>query len=150
MEVINNGDLVGLAFKGVSGFLILLYLIMEIGFIYHTRMTFLQMILLNIRLNSRIQKSIPPWWKVHKSNQLCSINRPFLKYRVWVELRLKENQELKGDLAYSNKYNGWVYLDRIGRFENDDEINELLQSSKIPEDIRKKYQREKLLNDLNI
>ena len=144
MEVINNGEVVGLAFKGVSGFLILLYLIMEIGFIYHTRMTFLQMILLNIRLNSRIKKSLPPWWKVHKTSQLCSINRPFLKYRVWVELRLKESH------TYSNKYNGWVYLDRIGRFENNDEINELLQASKIPEDIRKKYQREKLLNDLNI
>lgn len=144
MEVINNGEVVGLVVKGVSGILMLLYLIMEIGFIYHTRMTFLQMILLNIRLNSRIQKSLPPWWKVHKTNQLCSINRPFLKYRVWVELRLKESQ------TYSNKYNGWVYLDRIGRFENNDEINELLQASKIPEDIRKKYQREKLLNDLNI
>lgn len=144
MEVINNGEVVGLVVKGVSGILMLLYLIMEIGFIYHTRMTFLQMILLNIRLNSRIQKSLPTWWKVHKTNQLCSINRPFLKYRVWVELRLKESQ------TYSNKYNGWVYLDRIGRFENNDEINELLQASKIPEDIRKKYQREKLLNDLNI
>lgn len=144
MEVINNGEVVGLVVKGVSGILMLLYLIMEIGFIYHTKMTFLQMILLNIRLNSRIQKSLPPWWKVHKTNQLCSINRPFLKYRVWVELRLKESQ------TYSNKYNGWVYLDRIGRFENNDEINELLQASKIPEDIRKKYQREKLLNDLNI
>lgn len=87
---------------------------------------------------------LPPWWKVHKTNQLSSINRPFLKYRVWVELRLKESH------TYSNKYNGWIYLDRIGRFENNDEINELLQASKIPEDIRNKYQREKLLNDLNI
>lgn len=144
MEVINNGEVVGLVFKGVSGFLILLYLIMEIGFIYHTRMTFIQMILLNIGLNKRIQKSLPPWWKVHKTNQLCSINRPFLKYRVWVESRLKESH------TYSNKYNGWVYLDRFGRFENKGEINEILLTSKIPENIKKKYQREKLLNDLNI
>jgi hypothetical protein len=144
MEVINNGEVVGLVFKGVSGFLILLYLIMEIGFIYHTRMTFIQMILLNIGLNKRIQKSLPPWWKVHKTNQLCGINRPFLKYRVWVELRLKESH------TYSNKYNGWIYLDRFGRFENKGEINEILLTSKIPEDIKKKYQREKLLNDLNI
>lgn len=142
MEVVNNGEIVGLVFKGVSGFLILLYLIMETGFVYHTRMTFIQMILLNIRLNSRIQKSLPPYWKVHKTNQLCSINRPFLKYRVWVELRLKEGH------TYSNKYNGWIYLDRLGRFENKNEINEALCYSNVPEHIKKKYQREKLLNEL--
>jgi hypothetical protein len=142
MEVINNGEVVGLVFKGVSGFLILLYLIMEIGFIYHTRMTFIQMILLNIGLYKRIQKSLPPWWKVHKTTHLCGFNRPLFKYRVWVELRLKE--------SHTNKYDGWVYLDIFGRFENKGEINEILLTFKVPEDIKKKYQREKLLNDLNI
>lgn len=145
MEVINNGEVVGLVFKGVSGILILLYLIMEIGFIYHTRITFIQMIIINIGLNKRIQKSLPPWWKVYKTNQLCGINRPFLKYRVWVELRLKESN------TYSKNYSGWVYLDRFGRFEDKFKLNETLLSLKIPsEDIKKKYQREKLLNDLNI
>jgi hypothetical protein len=144
MEIITTEEAIGIVFKGVSGILILLYLIMETGFIYHTRMTFLQMLIININLKKRINKNLPPWWVVNKTSQLCSINRPFLKYRVWVDLRLKESH------TYSNKYNGWVYLDRLGRFENKNEINELLRASKIPEDIKKKYQREKLLNDLNI
>jgi hypothetical protein len=144
MEIITTEEAIGILFKGVYGILILLYLIMETGFIYHTRMTFLQMLIININLKKSINKSLPPWWIVNKTSQLCSINRPFLKYRVWVDLRLKESH------SYSNKYNGWVYLDRLGRFENKNEINELLRASKIPEDIKKKYQREKLLNDLNI
>jgi hypothetical protein len=144
MEIITTEEAIGILFKGVYGILILLYLIMEIGFIYHTRMTFLQMVIININLKKRINKNLPPWWVVNKTSQLCSINRPFLKYRVWVDLRLKESH------SYSNKYNGWVYLDRLGRFENKNEINELLRASKIQEDIKKKYQREKLLNDLNI
>ncbi len=144
MEIITTEEAIGIVFKGVSGILILLYLIMETGFIYHTRMTFLQMLIININLKNRINKNLPPWWVVNKTSQLCSINRPLLKYRVWVDLRLKESH------TYSNKYNGWVYLDRLGRFENKNEINELLRASKIPEDIKKKYQREKLLNDLNI
>jgi hypothetical protein len=144
MEIITTEESIGILFKGVYGILILLYLIMEIGFIYHTRMTFLQMVIININLKKRINKNLPPWWVVNKTSQLCSINRPFLKYRVWVDLRLKESH------SYSNKYNGWVYLDRLGRFENKNEINELLRASKIQEDIKKKYQREKLLNDLNI
>ena len=147
MEIVVSDGLISLAFKGVFGILILLYIIMEIGFLYWTRMTFLQMLIININLKNRINKNLPPWWIVNKTSQLCSINRPFLKYRVWVEFRLKSDSD-----PYWKKINGWIYLDRLGRVENRFELeNTFIDKDKeISDSIKKQYKREKLLNDLNI
>jgi hypothetical protein len=145
MEVVVSDGLISLVFKGVFGILILLYIIMEIGFLYWTRMTFIQMLLVNIGLKRRLKKIIPPWWYVHNKTQLFGINRPLLKYRVWVEFRLKSDSD-----TYWKKVNGWIHLDRLGRVENRFELeNTFIDKDKeVPDSIKKKYHREKILNKL--
>jgi hypothetical protein len=145
MEIVISDGLISLAFKGLFGIIILLYIIMEIGFLYWTRMIFIQMALVNIGLKRRIERIIPPWWYVHNKTQLCGINRPFLKYRVWIEFRLKSDSD-----PYFKKINGWIYLDRLGRVENIFELeNTFIDKDKeVSDSIKKKYHREKILNQL--
>lgn len=146
MEILVENYSIGLVFKGFLGIIILFYLIMEIVFIYHTRMTFLQMILVNIGLKKRISKVIPPWWYIHEMSELSSINKPILEYRVWVEFRLKNDTN-----SFWKRINGWIHLDKLGRVYKSD-LESLFEDSdkEVQDSIKKRYNREKLLKDLNI
>lgn len=120
------------------------YISFELLSMYYTKCSILQVIIVSAFLEKRLNRIIPPWWSPKESSQFSSINRPFLKYRVWVEFEsLGENKQ---------DVQGWVLLDRLGRIENRSELNRSfsMKDSNIPEETIKKYRRDKLLNDLNI
>jgi hypothetical protein len=126
----------------IFGVFLIFYLVMEFGFYFYTKCTLIQMLLLNIGLKGRIEKVIPPWWEVVEGTELCGINRPFLKYRVWVRFKVKSSNEYLSD---------WVLLDRLGRVEDAHILRDrLYNSAKATDSDKVIYSREKLLNDLGI
>jgi len=126
----------------IFGVFLIFYLVMEFGFYFYTKCTLMQMLLVNINIRKRIEKVIPPWWEVVECTGLCGINRPFLKYRVWVRFKVKSSNEYLSD---------WVLLDRLGRVEDAHILRDRLHNSEKATDSDKMiYSREKLLNDLGI
>lgn len=123
--------------------IIFFYLIIESIFIYHSRTTILQQLIFRFRLSKKIEKNIPNHWKLDEAGYFCSVNRPFLKYRLYCEFTLKDKYNT--DIPSVRE---WVLIDRLGRIENMNDIINRLNSISVPDDIIKKYQREKLLNTL--
>jgi len=113
-------------------------------------MLLIQHLLVNINLRKKIKKSVPPWWKIIKLDTLTSENRPSFKYRVWVELEIKDvDKSSREYLTYIYKRYGWVLLDRFGKIEEIKLNIDLDYNDKhISDDIKKQYNREKLLNEL--
>jgi hypothetical protein len=126
--------------SGVSGIILLAYIIFESIFFYYEKCTFLQVLLVNINLKKRITKITPIYWEIDKISNLCSINRPFMKYRVWVTF--------KGKVDTTDDVQSWLSLDRLGRIENVEIIKEEFEEliKKIP----KENKRDSLLEKLGI
>jgi len=78
-----------LVITSIFAFILLTYLLFEIIFYHHLRMTFIQRSLVSIGLKKRIRNAIPPWWEISKIEGLNGINRPIYKSRVWVEIKAK-------------------------------------------------------------
>jgi hypothetical protein len=144
MEMEISSGVFTILFTGIIGVITFFYLIIELIHLYYTRTTISQSILINIFLKKRLNNILPPWWSCKKTLEFNSINRPFLKYRVWIYF---ENKYLE-----NSNFGCWVELDRMGRIENKSELkNRLEQSdSDLSIEIKKQLKREKLLNQLNI
>jgi len=117
---------------------ILVYIIFEFIFIYHMRCTFLQLLLVNTNLRKRLKKITPIYWKINEVSDLCSINRPFMKYRVWVDF--------KGRYDTTESVRTWILLDRFGKIENVEIIKEEFEEliKRIPKENKRAGQIEKL------
>jgi len=152
MEIISEPNVIGVAFTGIFGFILLSYLLFEMIFYGHLRILFSHKALINIGLEKRIRKSFPPWWKITNIYQLSGINRPPYKSRVWVEIESEYNYYdgffNKASDALFNKASGWVELDRLGRVEKVFDFS--YKDELIPDSFKKKWRRDKLLSDLNI
>lgn len=124
--------------SGVSGIILLAYIIFESIFFYYTKCTFLQLLLFSINLKKKIGKITPIYWEINEISDFCSINRPFMKYRVWVTFKGKEKT--------TEDVRTWISLDRFGRIENVDIIKEEFEEliKKIPKENKRNNLLEKL------
>jgi hypothetical protein len=115
------------------------YIIFELIFLNYTRCILLQLLLVNINLKKRLKKITPIYWEVDEISDLSSINRPFMKYRVWVIF--------KGKYDTTEDIRSWILLDRFGNVENKNiirnEFEELVK--KLPKENKRASLIEQLL-----
>ena len=124
----------------LSFIILLAYIIFESIFLYYTRCTFLQLLLVNANLKKRLKKITPIYWEINEVSNLCSINRPFMKYRVWVDF--------KGIYDTTESVRSWILLDRFGEIENVEIIKE--EFEELIKRIPKENKRDSLIEKLGI
>ena len=86
MEVIIEGSNIGISFSGLSGFLLLFYIILEIVSFITSSTSFTHRIFLYFMVKYRVKKSIPEWWDVSKVGFLTTSRSGFNRWSVFVDI----------------------------------------------------------------
>jgi hypothetical protein len=84
MEVIIEGSNIGISFSGLFGFLLLIYLLVEITSFFTTSTSFTHKIFLYFIVKYRIKKSIPDWWEVSKVGFITTSRSGFNRWNIFV------------------------------------------------------------------
>ena len=86
MEIIVEGSNIGISFSGLFGFLLLLYLLVEITSFLTTSTSFIHKIFLYFMVKYRIKKSIPDWWVVSKVGFITISRSGFNSWHIFVDI----------------------------------------------------------------
>lgn len=146
MDFFIQDNIVGLEFTGLSGMILLIYLIIESMFFYHTKTLIIQnLIVHNIvkrKLNKYISKmrTLDSTWWILKSLEIHG--NGFLKYKAWVKIEM---------INTSGETSCWVDVNRLLIF-NLDNLKEQMDyyESAIPKSKRKSIKRNNILDELGI
>jgi hypothetical protein len=166
MDFFHEGSNIGFSLSGVSGFLLLFYLLIEFSFFIVTKTFLIHKFFLGLRVRYQIKKILPDWWYIEKISYL-TINRstkfsivdPLLEswsfqypeYQVYVKVRGKiptGGQHIYGDNTCTT--NDWVKVNWLGTIKR-----QSLMANIFSEDINhqsqiKQWSREKTLEKLGI
>jgi len=105
MEVIIDGSNIGISFSGLSGFLLLFYLLLEITSILNSSTSFTHKIFLHFIVKYRVKKSIPEWWDVSKVGFLTISRSGFNRWSVFVDISRNipgYDEKLSCEILYVN------------------------------------------------
>lgn len=143
---------IGFSLSGVSGFLLLFYIITEIFIFGITRTFIIHKLILGLRVRYQIKKMLPDWWYIEKISYL-SINRREGEHEVYVRVRSKiptggRHIAIYGDNTCTT--NDWVKVNWLGTIKR-----QSLMASIFSEDINhqsqiKQWSREKTLEKIGI
>jgi hypothetical protein len=141
MDFFIQDNIIGIAFSGITGLIFLLYFIIESLFFYSTKTLMIQNFIAYKVFKKRFRKLLPTWWSI-ESVQVYS--NGFLKYRVWVDIKLKTKSE------YTTS--GWIKMDRLLKIDNIDNLRYQMEfyDKELSTDNKISYNRDKLLEDLGI
>ena len=156
MNVYSHDGIVGVAFSGWLGVLLLIYIIIEFALFSLTRMTLLSKLYYYIRLKGHIRENFPRWWDVkimflliRKTEQLS----PTTGNRVIdIPISLKHRSgvtDLPIDFHNHNQFTDYIsvmdnifnYRTVLIRIKDYDSINKV--------DVRK-YKRNSILEEMGI
>lgn len=143
MTFFHNGTTIGFSLSGVSGLLILIYLIIEISSLLVTRVFFWRKLVIGFRVWNQVRKTIPKWWKIKgisitigkKENNLLDWN-----YECYVEVQSKYSE-----LFWTNDY---VKTNKWGKIVRCDLYDEIKSYDRGNEDKIKQWNRDQIINDL--
>jgi hypothetical protein len=97
IDFFHEGSNVGFSINGVSGFLFLIYIIIEIVFYLITKTFLVHKLFIGLRVRYQVIKVLPKWWCIKKISYL-TINRnkiqnrihdDYGRYEVYIELKSK-------------------------------------------------------------
>lgn len=141
MDFFIQDNIIGIAFSGITGLIFLLYFIIESLFFYHTKTLMIQNFIAYNVFKKRFRKLLPPWWSIES---VKVYSNGFLKYRVWVDIKLKTK--------YEHTTSGWIEMDKFLKIDNIDNLRYQMEfyDRELSSDKKKSYNRDKLLEDLGI
>jgi hypothetical protein len=146
----HEGSNIGFSLSGVSGFILLFYVLIEICFFIVTKTFLIHKMIMGLRVRSQIKKMLPNWWYIEKMSYL-TINRRQGEYQVYVKVRSKiptGGHHIYGDNTCTT--NDWVEVNWLGKIKR-----QSLMASIFSEDINhqshiKQWSREKALEKIGI
>jgi len=150
IDFFQEGSNIGFSLSGVSGFILLFYVLIEICFFIVTKTFLIHKMIMGLRVRSQIKKMLPNWWYIEKMSYL-TINRRQGEYQVYVKVRSKiptGGHHIYGDNTCTT--NDWVEVNWLGKIKR-----QSLMASIFSEDINhqshiKQWSREKALEKLGI
>lgn len=86
MDIIVEGGNIGISFSGIFGFMILLYLMIEIVSFATTSTSFIHKVFLYFMVKYRVKKSIPEWWDVSKVGFITTSRVGFNRWSIFVDI----------------------------------------------------------------
>ena len=162
----HEGSNIGFSLSGVSGFILLFYVLIEICFFIVTKPFLIHKMIMGLRVRSQIKKMLPNWWYIEKMSYL-TINRstkfsivdPLLatwsfqypEYQVYVKVRSKISTGSYHIYRFNTcTTNDWFKVNWLGTIKR-----QSLMASIFSEDINhqshiKQWSREKALEKIGI
>jgi hypothetical protein len=150
IEFFHHGSNIGFSLNGWSGFLLLIYILIEIFFLVITKVSFTHKILLGIRVRNQIKKMLPDWWYIEKISYY-TINKRQGEYEVYVRLRSKIStggHHIYGDNTCTT--NDWVKVNWLGTIKVQSLMASIFVEDKLHENEIKQWSREKTLEKIGI
>jgi hypothetical protein len=150
IDFFHEGSNIGFSLSGVSGFLLLFYILIEFSFIIVTKTFLIHKLFLGLKVRYQIKKMLPDWWYIEKISYL-TINKRQGEYQVYVRVRSKiptGGRHIYGDNTCTT--NDWVEVTWLGKIKR-----QSLMASIFSEDINhqsqiKQWSREKTLEKIGI
>ena len=86
MEIISEGANIGISFSGLSGFLLILWFMLEIVMIATTKTSFIHKVILYFFVRYRVRKLIPDWWKITNVGFITTDRVRYNRWSVYVKI----------------------------------------------------------------
>jgi hypothetical protein len=150
IDFFHEGSNIGFSLSGVYGFILLIYILIEIFFLIITKTFLIHKFFIGLRVRNQIKKMLPDWWYIEKISYM-TINKRQGEYQIYVKLRSKiptGGHHIYGDNTCTT--NDWVEVNWLGTIKR-----QSLMASIFSEDINhqsqiKQWSREKTLEKLGI
>jgi len=148
IDFFHQGSNIGFSINGWSGFLLLIYILIEIFFLIITKVPLTHKIFLGLRVRNQIKKMLPDWWYIEKISYI-TINKfrddPRRQrqgeYEVYVKVRSK--------ISYYPS-NDWVEVNWLGKIKRQSLIENILIDDSLNQSEIKQWSRDNTLEKLGI
>ena len=154
IEFFHHGSNIGFSLNGWSGFLLLIYILIEIFFLVITKVSLTHKILLGIRVRNQIKKMLPNWWYIEKISYY-TINKMGGEYEVFIRVRCKIPNGVHQIYEDNKKVlfgttNDWVKVNWLGTIKKQSLMASIFVEDKLHENEIKQWSREKTLEKIGI
>ena len=161
IDFFHEGSNVGFSLNGVSGLLLLLYIIIEIGFYFITKTFLIHKMIMGLSVRNQIKKMLPGWWYIEKISYLTiNKNDGFvfgggLEYQVFIRVKSKIPNGFH-QICEDNKKvlfgttNDWVKVNWLGTIKRQSLMASIFVEDKLHENEIKQWSREKALEKIGI
>ena len=150
IDFFQEGSNIGFSLSGVSGFILLFYVLIEICFFIVTKTFLIHKMIMGLRVRSQIKKMLPNWWYIEKMSYL-TINRRQGEYQVYVKVRSKiptGGHHIYGDNTCTT--NDWVEVNWLGKIKRQSLMASIFVEDNTHQSEIKQWSREKALEKIGI
>jgi hypothetical protein len=144
IDFFHHGSNIGFSLSGVSGFLLLIYILIEIFFLIITKTFLIHKFFLGLRVCYQIKKMLPDWWYIEKISYL-TINKRQGEYQVYVKVRSMLTNSL-----YVDTTNDWVKVNWLGTIKRQSLMASIFVEDNLHQSQIKQWSREKTLEKIGI
>lgn len=138
IDFFHNGSNIGFSLNGVSGFILLIYLLIEIFFFIITKVGFLQRLIISTIVYFQLRKKLPEWWSIKV--RILDIQYSNNQTSCYVSIKSKFNDQT---------YDG-VKVSRLGKIIETSLYDSYEFCDNEKKDIIRSYKRDKALENLGI
>lgn len=150
IDFFHQGSNIGFSLNGWSGFLLLIYILIEIFFLVITKVSLTHKILLGIRVRNQIKKMLPDWWYIQELSYF-TINKMKGDYEVYVRVRSRiptGGHHIYGDNTCTT--NDWVKVNWLGTIKRQSLMASIFSADIDHQSEIKQWSREKSLEKIGI
>ena len=149
-DFFHHGSQVGFSLNGWSGFLLLIYILIEFSFFIITNTFLIHKMIMGLRVRNQIKKMLPDWWYIEKLS-FITINKRQGEYEVFVRVRSKiptGGHHIYGDNTCTT--NDWIKVNWLGSINRQSLMASIFVEDKLHENEIKQWSREKSLEKIGI
>lgn len=145
----HNGNTIGFTVSGMSGGIMLFYIIIEFSFYLITKTFLFHKLLIGLRVRYQVRKMIPKWWYIKKISYLTinknrvknRIHDDYGKYEVFIEVMSKVKD------SYTND---WIKVNWLGKIKREDLLSNIEFEDSIHQKEIKQWSRNNILEEIGI
>jgi hypothetical protein len=145
IDFFHEGSNIVFSINGWSGFLLLIYILIEIFFLIITKVPLTHKIFLGLRVRNQIKKMLPDWWYIEKISYITINKRQGVsmsgEYEVYVKVRSK--------ISYYPS-NDWIEVNWLGKIKRQSLIEKILIDDSSHQSEIKQWSRDNTLEKLGI
>lgn len=161
IDFFQEGSNIGFSLNGVSGLLLLFYVLIEICFFIVTKTFLIHKMIMGLRVRNQIKKMLPDWWYIEKISYLTiNKNDGFvfgggLEYQVFIRVRSKIPNGVHQIYEDNKKVllgttNDWIKVNWLGTIKRQSLMASIFVEDKLHENEIKQWSREKTLEKIGI
>lgn len=161
IDFFQHGSNIGFSISGYSGFLLLMYFLIEVSFFGATKTFLIHKLFIGLRVNRQVKKMLPEWWYIEKISYLTiNKNDGFifgggLEYQVFIILRSKiptggHHKEYARIYGATCTTNDWIKVNWLGKIERQSFMASIFVEDKTHESQIKQWSRDNTLKKLGI